>query len=408
MLKSKILFKISASIAAYKSAYLISKLMQNGFEVQTVMTNSALQFIGKATLEGLTGKPVLIDHFEDGKMMNHINLMKWADLIIFCPASANTINKMANGIADNLVTSLFLAHSWDKPYLIAPAMNTAMYKHPATQESLTRLKKWGVDILPTDSGYLACGDIGEGKLFDPDKIYDHIIKILSIKENEFPKGNILITSGATREYIDGVRFITNLSTGKTASSIANILLENNYKVTYLHGVNSIIPKGKSINVEYRDFENLNNNIEALLKQNHFDCIIHAAAVSDYTIDKINSNNSTLNKSINSKINSGIDNLTINLKPTPKIVDKLKSLSVNKNVILFAFKFSASDNFEESKNQVKKLFDHSSADYIILNNLQDRDKKDSQINFMVFNKNELVTNVADATQLAKTIEQLIKK
>lgn len=408
MLKSKILFKISASIAAYKSAYLISKLMQNGFEVQTVMTNSALQFIGKATLEGLTGKPVLIDHFEDGKMMNHINLMKWADLIIFCPASANTINKMANGIADNLVTSLFLAHSWDKPYLIAPAMNTAMYKHPATQESLTRLKKWGVDILPTDSGYLACGDIGEGKLFDPDKIYDHIIKILSIKENEFPKGNILITSGATREYIDGVRFITNLSTGKTASSIANILLENNYKVTYLHGVNSIIPKGKSINVEYRDFENLNNNIEALLKQNHFDCIIHAAAVSDYTIDKINSNNSTLNKSINSKINSGIDNLTINLKPTPKIVDKLKSLSVNKNVILFAFKFSASDNFEESKNRVKKLFDHSSADYIILNNLQDRDKKDSQTNFMVFNKNELVTNVADATQLAKTIEQLIKK
>ncbi|MFZ2322468.1 MAG: bifunctional phosphopantothenoylcysteine decarboxylase/phosphopantothenate--cysteine ligase CoaBC [Ignavibacteriaceae bacterium] len=408
MLKSKILFKISASIAAYKSAYLISKLMQNGFEVQTVMTNSALQFIGKATLEGLTGKPVLIDHFEDGKMMNHINLMKWADLIIFCPASANTINKMANGIADNLVTSLFLAHSWDKPYLIAPAMNTAMYKHPATQESLTKLKKWGVDILPTDSGYLACGDIGEGKLFDPDKIYDYIIKILSIKENEFPKGNILITSGATREYIDGVRFITNLSTGKTASSIANILLENNYKVTYLHGVNSIIPKGKSINVEYRDFENLNDNIEALLKQNHFDCIIHAAAVSDYTIDKINSNNSTLNKSINSKINSGIDNLTINLKPTPKIVDKLKSLSVNKNVILFAFKFSASDNFEESKNRVKKLFDHSSADYIILNNLQDRDKKDSQTNFMVFNKNELVTNVADATQLAKTIEQLIKK
>lgn len=408
MLKSKILFKISASIAAYKSAYLISKLMQNGFEVQTVMTNSALQFIGKATLEGLTGKPVLIDHFEDGKMMNHINLMKWADLIIFCPASANTINKMANGIADNLVTSLFLAHSWDKPYLIAPAMNTAMYKHPATQESLTKLKKWGVDILPTDSGYLACGDIGEGKLFDPDKIYDHIIKILSIKENEFPKGNILITSGATREYIDGVRFITNLSTGKTASSIANILLENNYKVTYLHGVNSIIPKGKSINVEYRDFENLNDNIEGLLKQNHFDCIIHAAAVSDYTIDKINSNNSTLNKSINSKINSGIDNLTINLKPTPKIVDKLKSLSVNKNVILFAFKFSASDNFEESKNRVKKLFDHSSADYIILNNLQDRDKKDSQTNFMVFNKNELVTNVADATQLAKTIEQLIKK
>ena len=114
MLKSKILFKITGSIAAYKSAYLISKLVQNGFDMQTIVTSSALQFIGKATLEGLTGKPVLDDQYEDGKMMSHINLMKWADLIILWPASANTINKMANGIADNLVTSLFLAHSWDK------------------------------------------------------------------------------------------------------------------------------------------------------------------------------------------------------------------------------------------------------------------------------------------------------
>lgn len=125
-------------MAAYKSAYLVSKLVQNGFEVQVVMTEASLKFIGKATLEGLTGKPVLIDHFEDGKMMNHISLVKWADLTILCPASANTINKMANGIADNLVTSLFLANTWDKPYLVVPAMNTLMFNHPATQESLEK------------------------------------------------------------------------------------------------------------------------------------------------------------------------------------------------------------------------------------------------------------------------------
>lgn len=153
MSKYKILFQISGSIAAYKSAYLISKLVQNNFEVQTVVTQSALQFIGKATLEGLTGKPVLMDTFEESNMMSHIELMKWADLIILAPASANTINKMANGIADNLVTSLFLAHKWDKPYLIAPAMNSAMFKHPATQKSLQTLIDWGIIVLPTDAGY---------------------------------------------------------------------------------------------------------------------------------------------------------------------------------------------------------------------------------------------------------------
>ena len=406
-LKSKILFKISASIAAYKSAYLISKLVQNGFEVQTVMTNSTPQFIGKATLEGLTGKPVLIDHFEDGKMMNHINLVKWADLVILCPASANTINKMANGVADNLVTSLFIAHTWDKPYLVAPAMNTAMFKHPATQGSLAKLKSWGVHILPTDSGNLACGDVGEGKLFDPDKIYDHIIDILKAKENEPLKENILITSGATREFIDGVRFITNLSTGKTASTIANLLMAKNYKVTFLHGINSALPAGRSNNIQFSDFENLNNQIELLLKNNYFDFIIHAAAISDYSIDKIIAKNSPHNKVPNSKLESGIKNLLINLIPTPKIVDKLKSISLNKNLKLFAFKFSASNDFDESRNQVKKLFDHSNADYIILNYLKDRDIEDSQTNFMVFDKNELLRNAADSIQLAATIEQLIK-
>ncbi|MBK7229255.1 MAG: bifunctional phosphopantothenoylcysteine decarboxylase/phosphopantothenate--cysteine ligase CoaBC [Ignavibacteriales bacterium] len=221
MLKSKILFNISGSVAAYKSAYLVSKLVQNDYDVQVVMTEASQKFIGKATLEGLTGKPVLIDHFEDGKMMNHINLMKWADIIILCPASANTISKMANGIADNLVTSLFLAHTWDKPYLIVPAMNTAMFNHPSTQESLTKLKNWGVEILPTDEGYLACGDTGKGKLLDPEKIYDLLINYFQVNNKKKVKGNILITSGATREYLDGVRFISNMSTGKTASTIAS-------------------------------------------------------------------------------------------------------------------------------------------------------------------------------------------
>ncbi len=408
MLKSKILFKISGSIAAYKSAYLISKLVQNGFDVQTVVTSSSLQFIGKATLEGLTGKHVLIDQYEDGKMMNHINLMKWADLIILCPASANTINKMANGIADNLVTSLFLAHSWNKPYLIAPAMNTAMYKHPATQESLNKLKDWGVDILPTDSGHLACGDIGEGKLFDPDRIYDHIVNVLNNQdENLNFKKSILITAGATREFIDGVRFITNLSTGNTAATIADHLSSRGNNVTYLHGINTMLPNNKTDNIQYRDFQNFEETLEELLKYNNYDAVIHLAAISDYTVDEIKSTELSLSGSEKNKLNSGISDLTINLKPTSKIVDKIKLISKNKDVVLFAFKFSGSSDLDESKKEVDNLFKHSNADFVVLNHLQDRDKNEIQSNFYVFNKSGLLHNVAGATQLANEIKQIIK-
>jgi phosphopantothenoylcysteine decarboxylase/phosphopantothenate--cysteine ligase len=408
MLISKILFKITGSIAAYKSAYLISKLVQNGFEVQTVVTSSALQFIGKATLEGLTGKPVLDDQYEDGKMMSHINLMKWADLIILCPASANTINKMSNGIADNLVTSLFLAHSWDKPYLIAPAMNTAMYKHPATKESLKRIKDWGVDILPTDSGYLACGEVGEGKLFDPDSIYDYIVSTLNKKDEKInSKNSILITAGATRESIDGVRFITNLSTGNTAATIANHLTSSGYKITYLHGINTLLPINKSENIQYKDFQNFKETLEELLKSNHYDAVIHLAAISDYQVDEIISSELAFAGSKKGKLDSGLSNLAIKLKPTSKIVDKIKSISKNKDIVLFAFKFSGSSDLNESKMEVDKLFKHSKADYVVLNHLQDRAKNEVQTNYYVFNKSSLLKNVENSKQLANEIELIIK-
>ena len=139
----KILYQISGSIAAYKSAAIISKLVQSGFEIQTVVTQEALRFIGPATLEGLTGKRVLSDLFESGRMMDHINLMKWTDISVLAPATANTINRLARGLADNLVGNLFLAHDWSKPYLLAPAMNVNMLNHPATQTSLEILKNWG-------------------------------------------------------------------------------------------------------------------------------------------------------------------------------------------------------------------------------------------------------------------------
>ncbi len=404
MSKYKVLINITASIAAYKSAYLISKLVQNGFEVQVVATESSLNFIGAATLEGLTSKPVLVNLFETGKMMNHINLIKWADIIVVCPASANTINKMANGIADNLVTSLFLAHTWDKPYLIAPAMNTAMYKHPATQESLKKLEKMGVKVLPTIEGYLACGDVGEGKLLDPDLIYEHVFQSLS-ESVKSKASSVLITSGATREFIDGVRFISNISTGRTSASIAKHLIKQHYDITFLHGINSLKPEFGSNNIQFKDFRSLEQELKQLLSNNHYDYVIHAAAVSDYTIGEIQTGKKSITTSNTMKINSGMDTLTIKLKPTYKLLNKLKEFSLNKKVKIIGFKFSAEKDIKNSKLQVNQIFASSNADYIILNHLTDRDDEGQQNNFYIYDRAKLICKAERTENLVDEIEKL---
>jgi phosphopantothenoylcysteine decarboxylase/phosphopantothenate--cysteine ligase len=174
---SKILVQLSGSIAAYKSCYLISKLVQAGHEVKTVATKGALEFVGAATLEGLSGSPVFHDIYEEGRMMDHIHLAKWADLSILAPASANTINRLAQGLADDVVGTLFLA--WDlkkKPYLVAPAMNQQMMDHPATKEALSKLEGWGAHVLPSGDGHQACGDTGLGRLLEPDQLFAIISK----------------------------------------------------------------------------------------------------------------------------------------------------------------------------------------------------------------------------------------
>lgn len=176
----KVLFQLSGSIAAYKSCFIISQLVQKGHEVQTVATAGALKFIGRATLEGLTDRPAFTDLYESGRMMDHIHLSKWADLAILCPASAHTINRLAAGLADDPVGALFLSYDLaKKPYLLAPAMNHQMFRHPATQSSLGRLEAMGVRILPTVEGHQACGDHGPGRLLEPEEILQLIERALS-------------------------------------------------------------------------------------------------------------------------------------------------------------------------------------------------------------------------------------
>lgn len=175
----KVLFLLSGSIACYKACFAISRLVQAGVQVRTVATPAAMQFIGPATLEGLTTYPVFTDLWAPGRAMDHIDLTRWADLALLCPATGNTLNRLAAGLADDPVGSLFLA--WDlqkKPWWVAPAMNSAMLAHPATQTSLTRLTAMGVRVLGTDSGVLACGEVGAGRLLEPDVLVAEVLQHL--------------------------------------------------------------------------------------------------------------------------------------------------------------------------------------------------------------------------------------
>ena len=167
---SNLLVIVTGSIAGFKACEAISQFVQRGHRVRTVATAAGLRFVGAATLEGLTGTPVLTDLFAPGAALEHIALTRWADAVLVCPATANTINRFAAGLADDLTGALFLAHDRTKPFLIAPAMNPAMWSHPATVAAVDKLRQWDVHFLPVGEGRTACGEMGEGRLAEPTEI----------------------------------------------------------------------------------------------------------------------------------------------------------------------------------------------------------------------------------------------
>lgn len=177
-----ILFQLTGSIACFKACDLVSRLAKRGFAVQTVASAGALKFIGAATLEGLTGRPPFTDLYEAGRTMDHIRLARWADLALLCPATANSMNRLAAGLADDAIGSLFLA--WEigsKPYLIAPAMNATMWDHPATRAAREKLAGYGAKLLPVGDGRLACGEQGEGRLLEVDELEKLVLETLGAK-----------------------------------------------------------------------------------------------------------------------------------------------------------------------------------------------------------------------------------
>lgn len=269
---------VTGSIAAYKIANLASSLVKLKADVTVIMTENATNFINPITFETLTGNKCLVDTFDRNFQysVEHVSLAKRADIFMVAPASANVIGKIANGIADDMLTTTILACKC--PIYVAPAMNTNMYENPIVQDNIKKLIDYGMSVIDPASGYLACKDTGKGKMPEPEVLLEYILKEISC-EKDLKGKNVLITAGPTQEAIDPVRFITNHSTGKMGISIANNCIRRGANVTLVLGPVSIAPPrfAKVINVKSAA------QMADAVKQNldTADVIIKTAAVADY-------------------------------------------------------------------------------------------------------------------------------
>lgn len=369
---ANILFQLSGSIACGKATQVISELVKRKHEVQVVATDSALRFVGTALLEGLSGRPVATTSFVDGAMMSHTQWAKWYDIAILCPASAERLNKLANGVGSDLVSQLFLMHPLkQKHYLIAPAMNPHMWQHPATQQSVKTLQKWGAILIGPEHGVTACGDTGEGRLSDPLAIADQVEHLLFFRQQR-----ILITAGGTKEQIDDVRCLSNSSSGRSGIWLAQWLYRKGYDVTLIHHRDmqfqmSTIPKG-ILSIPYTNYISLQLALKTALSTNHYDICFHSAAVSDYSVKSIQldgkKRDADSNDEHHRKISSESEHITLTLERNPKLIAQIKSWSANELLQLVGFKLTSQASQQEVKQAVQKLFQQSGCDYVIHNDL----------------------------------------
>lgn len=279
MLKGKtVILGISGSIAAYKIASLASALVKKHCDVHVIMTQNATNFINPITFETLTGNKCLIDTFDRNFdfSVEHVSLAKRADAVLVAPASANVIAKMAHGIADDMLTTTLLACQC--PMIVAPAMNTRMFKNPIVQDNIKVLKRYGMEVIDPACGYLACGDTGEGKMPEPELLLQYLLKALTEKK-DLEGLNVLVTAGPTREVIDPVRYITNHSTGKMGYAVARAAAMRGAKVILVSGPTAITPPPF---VEVVDVVSAEDMFQAVTtRAPKQDIIIKAAAVADY-------------------------------------------------------------------------------------------------------------------------------
>jgi phosphopantothenoylcysteine decarboxylase/phosphopantothenate--cysteine ligase len=402
--KSNILLLMSGSIACAKATSLISEWRKRGHAVRVACTPSTSQFVGRATLEGLGAEQVFDDVFVSGKAMDHINLARWAQLVIACPATSNLVNKLASGIADDAVTTLWQAvYGTGRPMLLVPAMNTRMWEYPATIESVARLRDWGIIVLPTHSGSLACGEEGPGRMPEPEDILAAADQHLAAKPEA--KGlQILITAGGTRETIDSVRYIGNTSSGRTAAELSQRLVRAGHTVTWLGAVDAQRPGVECTMESFSSFRGLDVQLKTLLGDHFFDVVIHAAAVSDFTVSSLESTSGGEAGLKGGKLPSN-EGVKIHLKPNPKLLDRIRDYSSNPKVRVIGFKLTHTMNGEQRAKAVARLF-QAGVDAVVHNDLGEIG--DGHHPYSLYTADGNPVACSDSRELAASIGELLRR
>lgn len=390
-----IIVGITGSIAAYKAATLVRLLVKEGAEVKVVMTKLAKEFIAPLTMATLSKNQILVDFFdpENGAWNSHVSLGLWADLYLIAPATANTIAKMANGVADNLLLTTYLSAKC--PVMVAPAMDLDMYQHPSTNKNLQTLASFGNIIIEPAQGELASGLSGKGRMQEPEQIVDEVVSFFSAS-TEFTGKTVLITSGPTYEHIDPVRFIGNYSSGKMGMALALQLAKQGANVIFISGPVAKLPEHKlirTINVTsaHEMYEAATNNFGSA------DIAIMAAAVADFTPET----------SADTKIKRESNNLKLELKPTADIAAKLGSMK-KENQILVGFALETNNETENAKRKLQK----KNLDFVVLNSLNDKGagfKYDTnKISVINRDGNRIDFDLKSKAEVAKDIVELIQQ
>ncbi|PAK53146.1 bifunctional phosphopantothenoylcysteine decarboxylase/phosphopantothenate--cysteine ligase CoaBC [Priestia megaterium] len=354
MMKGKrILLCVSGGIAVYKAAALTSKLVQAGAEVKVMMTASACEFVTPLTFQALSRNPVYTDTFDekDPSVIAHIDLADWPDLILVAPATANMIGKIANGLADDMISTTLLAAT--APVWIAPAMNVHMYDHPAVKKNMSTLSSFGYSFVEPGEGYLACGYVGKGRLEEPETIVSLISSYFS-KVSDTQKilegVNVLVTAGPTVERIDPVRFFTNRSTGKMGYALAEQAAKLGASVTLVTGPTNLeYPKG----VQVVQIESAQQMLEAVMQRYHeADVVIKSAAVADYRPKHV----------FDQKMKKQPGEAVLELERTTDILRTLGERKERQLLVGFAAETEQVDEYAQKKLASKNL------DMIVANNV----------------------------------------
>lgn len=389
----KILLGVSGSISAFKAAELASALKKSQHDVRVVATPDSLQFVGPATWEGLLGEAPWTDLYTPGRMMDHIELVRWCDLFLVYPASATTISRMAQGLGDSLLSASYLA--CNRPVWLAPAMNTQMLQHPATARNLRTLAADGVRVLPTGEGRLACGEVGAGRLLEPSAVLQEISCWAQPDRSPLPR--VIVTAGGTREALDSVRFLGNSSTGRTGVTVAAKLQQEGWDVHLLlsAGATASAPEGVKVD-RFDSVDSLATHLRKALSSNEVTAVVHAAAVSDFQIQSVRDQKGRAIPATGKISSHGP--MTLELVPGPKLIRQLRHWSANPKLKVVGFKLLPESSEAEREAAVGTVLE--SADWVVANEAH-RVGPHSH-NFWLYNAQGLARQGATTEELSAAI------